>query len=300
MKDNLCIPIYLNDKIVFDLLAIIEDGFSKVSEITTSSVKEKNINGQVDSGVSSTGILSNFFGVTLSGKLSSDDTNKGSSEHKQEKVHTNVSLFSKLRKILIDNNVIIHNDCNLHKVNPGDFIEIEGNLRKNPLVNTLESTIDTFKTFISFVEEPKLGNKSNAKKVKSENEKMIEEMNIIYNDLIKTNTVDLLVDIKGGNKKALLSAQINYFIDGFESELVEGSYRILGKVIKVSKENEVISLFRKTSFKVFQKTFIDEFIDELNKSMNNGEAQISEIKLPKIISEVEGPCIVVIPIAIYV
>lgn len=61
MKDNLCIPIYLNDKIVFDLLAIIEDGFSKVSEITTSSVKEKNINGQVDSGVSSTGILSNFL-----------------------------------------------------------------------------------------------------------------------------------------------------------------------------------------------------------------------------------------------
>lgn len=34
---DLCIPIYLNQQIVFDLLAIIEDGFTHFSKIKMSS-----------------------------------------------------------------------------------------------------------------------------------------------------------------------------------------------------------------------------------------------------------------------
>lgn len=35
--EQLIIPIYLNEKTVIDMLAIIEDGFSMVSEISTSN-----------------------------------------------------------------------------------------------------------------------------------------------------------------------------------------------------------------------------------------------------------------------
>ena len=35
-KNKLTIPIYLNTKIVFDMLATIEDGFSEVKNIQTS------------------------------------------------------------------------------------------------------------------------------------------------------------------------------------------------------------------------------------------------------------------------
>lgn len=34
-RDSLIVPIYINEKIVIDMLAIIDDGFSKVSQINS-------------------------------------------------------------------------------------------------------------------------------------------------------------------------------------------------------------------------------------------------------------------------
>ena len=34
-KNSLIVPIYINEKIVIDMLAIIDDGFSKVSQINS-------------------------------------------------------------------------------------------------------------------------------------------------------------------------------------------------------------------------------------------------------------------------
>lgn len=39
-KNKLTIPIYLNTKIVFDMLATIEDGFTEVKNIQTSKSKK--------------------------------------------------------------------------------------------------------------------------------------------------------------------------------------------------------------------------------------------------------------------
>jgi len=130
--------------------------------------------------------------------------------------------------------------------------------------------------------------------------KILEQMKILYDDLIKTNTIDLLVDVANSdNVKVLLSAQLNHFINGFESELVDGKYRILGKVIKIIDENDSINLFRKTSFKIFQSTVLNNLIESMNNSMNSEESDNIGIKIPKIISQITGPGVIVIPIAIY-
>lgn len=299
MKENLCIPIYLNEKIVFDLLAIIEDGFSKISEVKTSNSNQNDVNGEVDASLKSSGILSSLFGITLSSKVNSGIKNAENAECKQEKVHTNVSLFSKLRKTLI-NEQVIKNNLRIENIKIGDFIEVEGILNKNPMVDTMETFIEIFKTFSGFIEEPKVGNKNGYKKIKSDNEKVFEQMEILYKDLIKTNTMDLIVNIEDDNNtKVLLSTQLNYFIDGFESDLVDGHYRILGKVIKIAKKEEAINLFRKTSFKIFENTVINTLIEGLNHSIGDNESGMGGIKIPKIISEVEGPCMIIIPVAIY-
>lgn len=39
-SDRLIIPIYINEKIVLDMLAIIEDGFSTVSQVNYTEYKE--------------------------------------------------------------------------------------------------------------------------------------------------------------------------------------------------------------------------------------------------------------------
>lgn len=51
-KEKLTIPIYLNTKIVFDMLATIEDGFSEVRNVQTSNSKSKEDEANADIGVS--------------------------------------------------------------------------------------------------------------------------------------------------------------------------------------------------------------------------------------------------------
>ena len=49
--DRLIIPIYINEKIVLDMLAILDDGFSMVSQVNytehSGSKSEQNIGGSV-------------------------------------------------------------------------------------------------------------------------------------------------------------------------------------------------------------------------------------------------------------
>ena len=56
-KEQLVIPVYLNEKIVLDMLAIIEDGFSKVSEVSTSYESADKINTKIEAGFSTKNIL---------------------------------------------------------------------------------------------------------------------------------------------------------------------------------------------------------------------------------------------------
>ena len=43
--DRLIVPVYINEKIVLDMLAIMEDGFSMVSQINYTEHKESNAIG---------------------------------------------------------------------------------------------------------------------------------------------------------------------------------------------------------------------------------------------------------------
>lgn len=51
-SNRLIIPIYINEKIVLDMLAIMEDGFSMVSQINYTEHKENSSTQKVDVGVS--------------------------------------------------------------------------------------------------------------------------------------------------------------------------------------------------------------------------------------------------------
>lgn len=65
-KNKLTIPIYLNTKIVFDMLATIEDGFSEVKNIQTSKSKNREEDAEANIGMSN---LFALFSVGLKGNL---------------------------------------------------------------------------------------------------------------------------------------------------------------------------------------------------------------------------------------
>ena len=70
----------------------------------------------------------------------------------KEKVHTNVSLLSKFRGFLVENKILKY-DLNFSEVRVGDFIEVEGELQKNPIINYMDSFIDLFRMADIFTEK---------------------------------------------------------------------------------------------------------------------------------------------------
>ena len=97
-SSKLTIPIYLNTKIVFDMLATIEDGFSQVKNIQTTN-NEANIE-DVGASIGASNIFAFLnVGITTNRKRDQSD----GTIVNEERTHTPVSLFQKLMWVLEEN-----------------------------------------------------------------------------------------------------------------------------------------------------------------------------------------------------
>ena len=121
--DQLMVPVYINEKIVLDMLAIIEDGFSTVSQVSYTEHKENNNVQKLESGVStSANILSKLLKIDLKGEVSHSGNSGENTSVAKEKVHTNVSLLSRFRTFLV-NEKILKSGFDTANIKIGDFIE---------------------------------------------------------------------------------------------------------------------------------------------------------------------------------
>lgn len=144
------------------MLAIIEDGFSMVSEVSSSNQNSNTTDVKMGGGLSTKAILDKLLKIQIDGSFEKGKNVNETSQTKLEKVHTNVSLLSKFRSELINNQLLActaEDDLDISKVKTGDFIEIEGELQKNPMIDLLEKFIDVFRMSDIFSEKPTLGNK---------------------------------------------------------------------------------------------------------------------------------------------
>ena len=88
---------------------------------------------------------------------------------------------------------------------------------------------------------------------------------------------------------------IKYLQNDNISELLGGNFKVLGKVIKVCKdENDSINLLRKTTLDVLDDDSLNEFMSVFK------DEELSSYNLPEIELKIYSPAIIVIPIAIYV
>lgn len=245
--EQLIIPIYLNEKTVIDMLAIIEDGFSMVSEISTSNQVSNSLDTKINGGFSTKALLDKLLRIQLDASVESEHAEENQSNVKQEKVHTNVSLLSKFRSELVSNKLLSFKageKIDFGKIETGDFIEIEGELQKNPMIDIFERVIDVFRMMDIFSDKPELGNKKNANAKRNENNSIVKQINLFLEELKHTGTVDFILENEEGT--LVLSAQEQYLANDNISEILGGRFKILGKVIKMCKdENESINLLRK-------------------------------------------------------
>lgn len=291
-KDGLIIPVYINEKIVLDMLAIMEDGFSTVSQVNYTEHIEKNSSKKMEAGAStSTSILSKLLKIDVSGGISQAGNDGKETNVVKEKVHTNVSLLSKFRKFLIDEN-ILKSELDFLKIEVGDFVEIDGELQKNPLINYMDIFVDVIRLADIFTEEPQLGKKVQAKNQKQQENHLLKQIKAFSDELKHSGTVDFILSEDYGT--VVLSAQEQYLANDNVSEIIGGHFKVLGKVISVCKdENENIDLLRKTSLSVFS----EEMLEEAFSGLKSNDTQ--QFKLPKLVTKIAGPSVIVIPVAIY-
>lgn len=295
-KEQLVIPIYLNEKTVIDMLAIIEDGFSMISEVSSSSQNSGSTEVKVGGGISTKDMLNKLLKIQLEGSVEKGKSKNDVSETKSEKVHTNVSLFSKFRTKLIENDLITYcagTDLDIADINAGDFIELEGELQKNPMIDMMEKTIDVFRMIEIFSEKPALSNKNNAAAQKKNENVIVKQIKSFLEELKYSGTIDFILENERGT--LVLSIQEQYLSNDNISEIIGGNFKVLGKVIKVCYNSEdSINLLRKTALNILDEATLNEFLSVFK---NN---DLKQYNLPDIRSEIKGPSAIIIPVAIYV
>ena len=290
--NQLMIPVYINEKIVLDMLAIIEDGFSTVSQVSYSDHKENSNAQKIEAGVStSASILSKLLKIDLKGELSHSG-NCGETENTtKEKVHTNVSLLSKFRAFLTDAN-ILKSGFDISNMKIGDFIEVEGELQKNPLVNCMDIFVDVLRMADIFAEKPQLNAKTQAKAQKQQQDETMKKIKSFASELKHSGTVDFILSDSAGT--VVLSAQEQYLSNDNISEILGGHFKVLGKVIAIcADKTESIDLLRKTTLSILPHDLLaDMFLCLQNEDMK-------QYNLPELKTEISGPAVIVIPVAIY-
>lgn len=293
--DQLIIPIYLNEKTVLDMLAIMEDGFSMVSEVTSSSQDASTSTGKIAGGISTKAILDKLLKIQLEGTFQKDKATSDTTGTKLEKVHTNVSLLSKFRSGLADNGLLVcraGDSLDISKIKAGDFIELEGELQKNPMIDIMEKFIDVFRMAEIFEDKPELGNKKATSTKKSSDNATLRQIQSFLGELKHTGTVDFILENTDGT--IVLSAQEQYLSNDNISEIIGGTFRILGKVIKVCKdEDDGINLLRKTTLNVLDEKSLNEFLSLFQAK------ELAQFNLPEVRFIIQSPSAIVIPIAIY-
>lgn len=284
-ESELVIPVYLNEKIIIDMLAIIEDGFSQVRQIETNQTQLEGEQNKIAGSAGTNSFLSGLLAINISGEKNKELSNKTQEKVSSQKIHTNVSLFSKFREYLIDNN-LVKNSYDINKLKIGEFVEFTGELRKNPFIDLVEKVYNLMKFSEIFKQESK------GKNNKSSTQTSLKQIATFKDGLSSSGTIDFIVSNE--TNKVILSVQEKYLSNDNISEILGGHFKVIGKVIAVYKtESESVNLLRKTSLSPMKEEFIKSYLDSMSSLGDN------QFDLPKLETRISGPAIIVIPIAIF-
>lgn len=289
-KHSLEIPLYLNQKIVFDLLASINDGFTQVTKLKTAATTGGNIDGTIEADLGNKNIFT-LLGVKLKGKADVGYSKEHNKEQEQEKIHTPSSLFNNLKAQLFKEKLVKRIDKNIDNIQTGEFVEISGILKINPLITMMENMTRVLE-LASVMQNDGTGKKAKQKNL--EDKETILQMEAFSKSLKANGMVDMICDTEGENGfKAVLPVYMDYFFNGNSSEIVDGKFKVLGKVAKVCEQNEKIDLLRNTSLSIFKESLLGEMLSGFNADSNQ------DMNLGELETTVQGPALLIIPIAIY-
>ena len=296
ISGELIIPVYLNQRVVFDLIAMLQGGISTVTRITSlESFSEKN-QQQYGAAFGLSKAFSTLLKIDVSGTRQKSQGDSQGIQRAEERVHTPASLFQNLRALLSERKdlVAVHEG---YEPKHRDIIEFTAQLRKNPLIQTMDTFVSIMEVAIMFSGKPtqQLKQKSGKSHEAADKLSTKKQMEQFLESLKAGDTVDIVSDILQCGFRAVITLEREFLNDPNMSDLVDGQFNVLGKVIRViDNEKDSINLIRKTAVGAMPtKHMADAFSGFSALSNEQG------FNLPALELEIKGPVIHILPIAIF-
>ena len=299
MKNKYPVIIFLNQKYVFDLLAVIENGISYIETIKSTGHDSKNSIKNTNGEVGASNIFA-LIGIKLSGSFKRENSNSQVEETTKEKIHTPNSLFAKLREALYEEKLI----KSIDECETGDFVEVKCKLSQNPLISIFQKLFSTLELAAIFQEAQKTQYTINDKrkqinqtqKPKHEFAKtLVDKFKTLVDQIESGETIDMMGNLIENNKKLVISLDKQYLNDPTLADLKDAELSILGKVTKILNEEDKdkINLLRKTKFSAISSKMLEGLIGAFSEMENEG------FQVPEIETEIKGPAIQILPIGIF-
>ena len=317
MKNDLILPVYIDTNALLDLLASIEGGFSVIEKITTQSSQTSNTDRGVKADAGTEFGIPNVLSMLKVNLGYSSNWKKGQEEGQvteAEKYHTYGSLLFRLREYLDANKLIkrADDDKSWETIQPTDFIEIRGVFRPNPLANSLE-IIDKLLGIIQLFDTDTLSSrKSSAQKQTPDEKKRVQEakqkaqaqakqmeeirkfLKGISSDIQAENIRAFVLESSSPAFKSVVLLYLNYLRDQTMTEISYKEYHLLGKVVrKIEADSaDTVDLLLGTGLGGIGKDTLQELVGMFG--------QMPGMNLPEVETEISGPALEIVPIAIYV
>lgn len=294
MKQNLIMPVYLNQKAVFDMLAICESGFSKMTSVRRQTKSAVEAEAGIDGEIGSSNVFS-FLGVRLGARISGSNAESETQNEVEERIHTPTSLFSRLLDYLVAEEMVktVDDSDDLAAAEPGDFVSFKGRLKINPLIKTFESFSQIME--MAFLFDDGSTGKQNQRSVAKQNKQMVSQVRALTDSFKQGGLLDLICQLDFG-VQAVIQSEVAFFNNENIAQVEEGDYVIMGKLIRkmATGSGEPLSLLRNTSISLVRHSFLDL----IRSSLSTSDMQQAGFEIPDVPEEIENGFLI-LPIGIY-
>lgn len=295
IENELIIPVYLNQRIVFDMIAMLQGGIATVTKITSTESSSTGDKQQYGATFGLNKALSTLLRIDVSGNREKRKNDSLGTQTNEEKVHTPASMFQMLRRSLVADSKLSFID-EKYKPEIRQMVEFTAPLRKNPMLQTMDTLVELMNMAIVFSQAPPQQQHKSQKPQTPDTNKVIKaQMEQFLESLKAGDTVDIVSDKLTCGYKAVITLEREFLNDPTMSDLVDGHFNVLGKIVRViNDDTDSINLIRKTALSAMPESILSGALaglSELSKTQG--------FKIPSMELEAKGPVLQVLPIAIF-
>lgn len=288
--DDLIIPVYLNQRVVFDLVAMLRGGIASVTTVSEMDAQSRRLEAEAGGKFGLTEALSSLLRIDFSGKAAGTRSGENAEHRTEQRIHTPASLFIALRALLREKELITIDTPKIQP-EPGQILEFSAVLKRNPLVEMLALFGELLNMAEAFSEKPQTGKGGQGGREQRQLQQQLEKFIASLN---AGDTMDLITGPLQSTHRAVITLDKQFLNDQSMSDLVDGNFRVVGKITRVIGPDEgAISLNRKTALAALPS----HVLAELEKALK--QSSLQTWNLPELEWNVPGPVIQVIPISIF-